>query len=513
MKKHKIICSLALIIIILALCLPLELVLGACNPDATVIYTASWVSQEGDPPPYNQPDSCHVELIVNPQVNVLNPTCKVYLKNYEYDKADTVTVELWKIAYVAGSPGHYCNDVLLASATYNSGGTEWNVWHWVKANSVGGGVWMYTDEVYSIRVKATGGLVRWGYKATPGGFPNCYKSFCYSGECQGAQGQQASKYYGIWVQGCWSVLPTVITQDGYLDSQGRAVMGGYVPYLGVQSYVNGYIEYGFTEDLGNEQFVRKITDIAGSGGYYAFKLGGLPPGMTLYYRAKIMSASGDFVDYGDIKQVLIPALIPTIDCTVIQNDQWWCIFETIISNTDDVEAVDLRLTYSTQSGCFNSTEQAVMNEGVTEGGRYTWNSTAFELFDPGQTYYYYAEMVYGESTIVRSDIKSFIRWDPNKSAWENWLDNQAQGYLGGWIPKIDTAWLWWGLAAGLCLIVFFAVSKKKNWKVGCAWGLVSGFVLLYILVAAGLVNPWLVVLLSIVCGFIIYKLIFSHART
>ena len=155
-----------------------------------------------------------------------------------------------------------------------------------------------------------------------------------------------------------------------------------------------------------------------------------------------------------------------------------------------------------------------MNEGVTEGGRYTWNSTAFEDFEAGQTYYYYATMVYGNSTLVRSDIKSFIRYDPNKSAWENWLDNKAQGYLGGWLPKIDTAWLWWGLAAGLALIIFFAVGKKKgNWRIALAWGLVAGFALLYILVAAGLVNPWLVVLLSIVCGFIIYRLIFRSSKS
>jgi hypothetical protein len=58
------------------------------------------------------------------------------------------------------------------------------------------------------------------------------------------------------------------------------------------------------------------------------------------------------------------------------------------------------------------------------------------------------------------------------------------------------------------LIVFFLTTRAKNWRLGLAWGMIAMMVLLYILVSNGLVDPWLVVLLSIVAAYVIYKFVF-----
>lgn len=490
-----------------------------CNDEAVVmIYApwlaASWFDTYGHNNPVNYQITSDIDCLFQPQVRISSPTVSLALKKYTGgvpSKVSTqVQIQVWHMAYDAERED-YCPvdeepvmDTIVNSALWD------NAWHWVTVHDEN--AILMAEEYYGIVVKCLDSKwVCWGYHTEAMAFEFNFRAGgreCELCEDCGLDETPTIIHMGVLVQGCWAPPITVLTQDGYVHTNGNIVMGGLVTSMGISGEVKCYIDYGFTEELGNEEFVKNVNTVTPPGSYYNWQLSSWIPGSYIYFRARIVETSTGETGYGEIKEVLYPEVIPQISCDVVVNDAWDCTFETVISSIDDVEAVDLVLYYGLNWSCYGEPDSVTMFEDIDVAGVYRWNDITWGIFEPGRTYYYYAEEQTTESvTIVRSETKQFKRYDPNKPAWRNTVENWLAGLWGtADLPEING---WWILAVVVFLLVFFLTTRAKNWKLGLAWGMVAMMVLLYILVSNGLVDPWLVVLLTILAGFIIYKVIFA----
>jgi hypothetical protein len=485
-----------------------------CNNEAVVMIHAPWMAAWWyDLYGHNNPvlsitiSACK-GCLFTPQVRITQPTVSIYLKKYPYAPGPSANVlmEVWKVAWNAGE-GAYCHvgDDPIITKSFSTTGWATNEWYWVSAYSPT--AVLLQDEDYSIEIRPQDGkYVVWGTDDEPRAFPFAVY-FCYAGGCDGLK-TAYGHYAGAMVQGCWAPPINVLTQDGYVTQDGNIVMGGLVTQLGTTGTVKAYIDYGFTEELGNEQFIKNVNTVTPPGSYYNWQLTTWPSESYLYFRARIVDTVSGEVDYGEIKEVFMPATIPQISCEVVVNDAWDCTFETVINSIDEVESVDLVLYYGFNWSCYGIPSSVAMFMDVDEPGVFRWNDVNWGIFEPGRTYYYYAEeQEHGtNATIVRSETKQFKRYDPNKPKWRNWVENWLAGLWGtAELPEING---WWMLAIVVFLIVFFLTTRAKNWRLGLAWGMIAMMVLLYVLVSQGLVDPWLVVLLSIVAAYVIYKFAF-----
>lgn len=493
-----------------------RIVAGDCNPEAVVQIHAPWIGLPWwelyghyDPVDYVAFSSCWGSVF-QAQVRVTKPRVSVYLKKYPNFPSEEVEITVWHVAW-NGEETAWCHigDDPVISKTISSAGWESNVWRWVTAVNDNG--ILSLDEYYSIEIKVLDDdrYIIWASSEDPYYFPFEGCACNYDPECYGVSDQGCGVHYmGAMVQGCWSPPINVLTQDGYVSQNGNIVMGGLVTSLGTTGTVECYIDYGFTEELGNVKFVKKIDTVTPPGSYYNWQLTSWPGGSLLYFRARIVETESGEVGYGLIKEVFVPTVIPQISCDVVVNDAWNCTFETIINSIDDVEAVDLVLYYGTNWSCMGTPGSVTMFEDVDEAGVFRWDDINWGIFKPGLTYYYYAEEQTTENaTIVRSQTKQFKRFDPNIPAWRNWVEDWMAGLWGtADLPEING---WWILAVVVFLLVFFLTTRARNWKLGLAWGMIAMMVLLYVLVANDLVNPWLVVLLSILAAYIVYKFVFA----
>lgn len=510
--KARILAMLLMMALLFAL-LPGAPVLADCNNEAVVIYHAPWLhlpwyQQYGNYEPLVKVITNYCEII-DPRVSIFQVTIGVYLKKYQYDASASVVISLYRLAPL--TDGHYCNVDLVLQTTISTTSWATGEWRWVTMHDPDAVMW--DDDLYGIEINCTDGKnVVWGYNEDGGAFPENQGRLYYSGgDCQGVSATPTTNYMGVKIQGCWAPALTVLTQDGYVNSAGYIVMGGLVTSLGVSGTVRAYIDYGMTEDLGNTQFVQNIKGLELDKAYYNWRLsvGGFPPNTYCYFRARIEDDFGG-AGYGEIDTVFIPEIIPQISCRVVANEAWNCTFQTIINSIDNVEAANLVLYYGQNWSCFGTADNVTMHENVTAAGVYNWEDINYGIFDAGESYYFYAEETTTEGvTIVRSDVGQFKRYDINKPGWQNSAGDWV-ARIFGWVglPPISG---WWILIFGMFLLIFIIGTRAKNWRAGLIWGLIVMCIMMYIMVSNGMVNGWLVVLLSIVAGYALYELVIKKA--
>lgn len=98
-----------------------------------------------------------------------------------------------------------------------------------------------------------------------------------------------------------------------------------------------------------------------------------------------------------------------------------------------------------------------------------------------------------EATEVYITSGTFLVYDPNRPDWWNWLVDK----LG-----IDLESMWWIVVAGLLILVWVLAGRQRKPYIG-----VIGSALIFIaLIVFGIVSPWVVVLVAILAGFIIWKM-------
>lgn len=304
------------------------------------------------------------------------------------------------------------------------------------------------------------------------------------------------------IYGEWSAVPQVTTLAEEILSNNSVSLSGIVNSLGTDTQVDCYIDLGSTEDEFDTFFIgttseRGLESKFGKTFYY------VPIGQTFYYRAWIEGNNSGIETYGDTESfsILSSEEYPVVDCRITQNNADSVKFDVLLETLGQCSDVDLDIQYSTTvEGLTSSPNLLEVGDGVSEAGVYPYESV--DDFTEGYTYYFRIEADDGDTIQAYSEIKSFTRWDSSRSGIENWINEflDSIGVGGGDGGFTSMEWLWWLVAACLlCAFWYFAYRADKY-----AIGVIGTAVTLGYCFMVGLLDQWLVVLLAIFAGFVLY---------
>ena len=302
---------------------------------------------------------------------------------------------------------------------------------------------------------------------------------------------------GFWVYGFSTAQVEVVTLGHRQPGDGTIVIEGWAQIYGATTY--GFLVSGSEEavddGLGMDYIGGFVDGKTGGRIFFDRTVVGSEPDATYYYRA--YAEFRDTVYYGEVKSFSRESQLelPTLTCAVNENSLQRLEFVTTIAGIGVDQNWTISLLFAQEREDLNSgaLNQTVVINATADGA---WRTEVGSL-TPGERYYYRARGVETDSTLIYSDVGSFVVWDPSQPDPINWL-------IG--CGNISLAWLWWIIA----LIGFMAVwglAGAARWP----WLGVGGtFLILGMLIAFGIVSPWVTVLMAIVAGFIIFKMVFKH---
>ena len=247
---------------------------------------------------------------------------------------------------------------------------------------------------------------------------------------------------------------------------------------------------------GWDWFARTASTRDGARIYYTHRVGGTVEDQTYHFRAYM-----DFREtryYGEVMTFnrATAGELPILTCAVVSNDLQGLEFGTTIAgiNAPDEWTINV-LSSTTRDGLDSAPTELLVVANATADGRWLSSGTGFEA---GVRYYYRARANEVGSTVIYSDVNTFVLYDPSQPEWINTIG--ACGNLG-------FTWIWWIIALVGLIAVWFTAGASRWWWLGVA----GTFAILGILVAFDLISPWITVLMAILAGWIIFKFVFKHS--
>lgn len=229
------------------------------------------------------------------------------------------------------------------------------------------------------------------------------------------------------------------------------------------------------------------------------------PDATYYYKAFAEIVGSEF--YGTTKSFMLAnSSIPiTVQCVLTDN---WCDgvrFETSLLGANGTVAYNLSIEYDTTTDGMLAGNYSipVVNAADSDNTWRTWTGVG-EYFTPGVQYHFRAVAAGNDSSYGYSTADTFVAYDPSQPAPINaglaWLNDT---FGGTWTPNN----LWMILAAiGLGLSWILAAMFREKWI-----GIIPSCAITIALAAFGVISPWIVVLLVLIAGWIIFKIVFRRA--
>ena len=293
--------------------------------------------------------------------------------------------------------------------------------------------------------------------------------------------------------------PTVVTVGSEIRNDGSVWLSGWTDVIGEMT-CGFYLSENQTQLESGQgvKFSCGDVDMADPKYYFSYRVVSILSGVTYYYRA-YAELDGVYW-YGQTKsfQRLAGDILPELNCNVIRNTPDVVEFETSLYSIPDTTSWNVTIYYGyTISACYSKNYTIAVQDNVTADT--TWYiEEPPTTFDYGGKYYYQACAVEAEGSSVCSSLQTFTAYDPDQPAAVNWLT--------GWL-QIDFDVFWWALAIIVGIILWAIAAWRRQYWIG----IVGTFVILLALIIYGAVNPWVVVLLAIVCGFIIFRLVFRKS--
>lgn len=332
-----------------------------------------------------------------------------------------------------------------------------------------------------------------------------YNSHC-SASCCGSPTQ--GSWYGAvfysgysndyWISGLTETSPVVTTVGHIVEDNGTITLEGWSDVLG-QMQCGFYSSTDETDvDGGKGANLKSGTSPHGIGRFYFdYNIVKVQTDVTYYYRA--YSKIGGGVWYGSVLSFSRNASsIPlTISCDAVENSIDRVAFSTSIIGTHSPTSYNVSINYAQsivdlQSG--NVTDIPVTTNFSTDSTFRTYNND----FTPGELYYYRAKVVGNDSSISYSLTSTLLRYDASQPWFINWM--------GGIVNK-DLSFIWWVIAGCLFAGAWILAATTGWWWLG----IILSVAILAGLVVFDMVGPWLVVLLAIIAGWIIFKVVFKKA--
>lgn len=289
---------------------------------------------------------------------------------------------------------------------------------------------------------------------------------------------------------------TVITMEPVGVYPAKVKLPGLVTYLGEDVQVHAYIQYGMMTGVYDFTLDCGVVKSAGLYGYFSGVISNPLPGVTYYYRARIDGSVCGSV-YGDE----IGFVQGLANATEVHTDQVANVgfteaemgaFLVDMGGEAEVElSIDIGLTgsYGTNAvidaACVAPEDMKVKITGLTSG-----------------TVYHYRAKAVGESETYYGEDRSF----QTKNSGQPDIISRITVWLGqnGWAGE----GVWWLFLAALIGLVWILLHDTKLKQVGAA---VLSVIFMGAFVMLKLIDIWLVVLLAILAGVVIYTIVFrSH---
>lgn len=352
-----------------------------------------------------------------------------------------------------------------------------------------------TDYVYYIEEYKAGSASVWLYIRTTG---NCVQDYII-GAVHG--GNYYDGYtYEYWLTGYRVQEPTVVTLGAEIRGDGSVWLSGWVDIIGdmstgfLISEVEAQVEagagviYECNESTGTSQsrvsFEQRIVSILTDVKYY----------YCAYAEYQGTYWYGDVLDFTRLELDILPVL----EVDVIEATMNVVEFETAFIGVPSGTSWNISIHYGQCEADFLSEAFNVTVASTVTADGVWYTEVPPTEFDAGYSYLYRAKAIESGSTTVYSDIMSFVMYDSSQPRWMNWIAQET-----GW----GFTWMWW-IIAGLAFIIVWALAGWTRWW----WlGAVGTAIVCVALISFGYVSAWVVVLLAIVCGWIIFKIVWQKA--
>lgn len=303
-----------------------------------------------------------------------------------------------------------------------------------------------------------------------------------------------------WIVGGVAKTPQVVTLGYVLESDGSITLKGWTDVVGDMEC--GFVVSSNETNITNGQgawYESGHSGISSSKYYFDKRLVSIVSDTTYYFRA--YSRLSGMTWLGNIESFNRNAAdVPVnLQCNVIRNTIEGVVFDTAILGTH--ESVTYNVTIYYGEDLLTCTTGNLSIEVATDVTNDTsWQTTAGcgTLFEAGTKYFYRAGADGDDSSLSYSEIHSFIAYDQNQPGLINKLSQ---------LFNLPFNTLWWILIIILLFVVWAFAAWRKWWWLG----ILGTMVAMIALITFGFVNAWVVVLLIICAGYIIFKVIFAFS--
>lgn len=356
-----------------------------------------------------------------------------------------------------------------------------NTWSGYDAMDLSGSQGWLHIPFYGIKVEAGHNYAVY-IAGVPGGASYSFYWYCHAN----TTGGRSKVYGGAWsnvntpgfrVYGYTVDRPFVNTGDASQNSDGL-YLNGSITTLNFGTSASCYFEYGTA--TGIYDFVSEKASVGELGGHFACKVN--PVVGTYYYRAK---AEGDFgVIEGSEKSYTVTSVSVAKITTLKAKNITYKSFAVgaSVENLGVDSDVDVSFDYG-------DTPEMVNNQMLATGMDWTGETAFYSVTAESNTHYYYQAKMVHDTDVTRGEIRELDTWDPNKGS----LMNQANN----WVNKLGIG----GAAWWLLLLVFLGLEwgfMHENKAVAT----VASIVTLGAFIAAGAINPWIVLALCVVVAVV-----------
>lgn len=327
---------------------------------------------------------------------------------------------------------------------------------------------------------------------------------CCSGPTMGYWWNVNTSYHvgsvmDYWLVGHQVYEPNVMTVGYVLETDGSISLEGW-------SDVVGNMECGFfvsdvEADVTAGQGVRYIAGESGlevSRYYFDYRIVRMVSDVVYYYRAYAETQGQMW--FGAVKNFTRATgdVAVGLVCEVLTNDIDGVEFNTVLMGSHDGVIYDIDIYYAETVELLQSHNFSVaVVVGASADG--TWRTvTDSDDWESGARYYYRARGEGDDSSIGYSPTRWFTRYDATQPPAVNWLVR--------WF-NISFESMWWALAVVLLLVVWVIAGMNRWWWMG----VIGTAIILIALVTFGFVSPWVVVLLALIAGWIVFKIVFHKS--
>ena len=324
---------------------------------------------------------------------------------------------------------------------------------------------------------------------------------CCSAWVRTAEG--ATRGYNGKLQGFTSIVTGITTVGHEWQDDGSALLRGWAQVLSTMEC--GFLIGDELDVDAGEGVYYKAGDASAGDTRYHFeqRVTGFADAVEYFYRAKgTIKGTGDVV-LGDVKSMTRNATLewPYLDCVVDRNCIEGLHFKTTIADIKAEQSFNISVCYGTSAEAAHACNQSVeVATGVTEDSTFRTTGLGFE---PGTRYWYRARAE-DNGLVAYSETKSFIRWDASQPGWSQRTVNWIRDKLG---LEFTADWLWILLVLLLLMPFWLLAARHRAWVVA----IIPTFIGLALLISFGVLTAWIVVLMAILAGWIIFKVVFKHS--